>query len=336
MTNSPTPWPRSGQTSRSGTRCGWDSTRAQIPRRVSVRQVLYADDLFSKRYASMLERIKADHSRVPNPLGEFGKVLPGPAGKVASHPIVYRPLLHMERRLTARSEDAAPHGFDATVLVNPTETTELTERSGSDRVRTLLPLLREPGQATRRRYGGVPTFVFLGGLDFPPNRDGLTWFLRNCRQEVLAAVPDFRLLLVGRGCEVRPAEAEGWGEHIRPVGWVDDLDEVLTTAAGLLSPLRIGSGIKIKVLEALARGLPVVATPHGVLGLEVGEDDGCLVGHARGTRGSAGPGGPARPERCAVDRRTSPLAAPIRPHRRRAYDDVLRLRRSARRGGGAS
>ena len=62
-----------------------------------------------------------------------------------------------------------------------------------------------------------------------------------------------------------------------PLGWVDDLDDVLLAGRGLISPLRIGSGIKIKVLEALARGLPVVATPHGVLGLDVGPDDGCLV-----------------------------------------------------------
>jgi glycosyltransferase involved in cell wall biosynthesis len=44
-----------------------------------------------------------------------------------------------------------------------------------------------------------------------------------------------------------------------------------------LSPLRMGSGTKIKVLEALARGLPVVATPQGVLGLGVGRAQGCLV-----------------------------------------------------------
>ena len=41
--------------------------------------------------------------------------------------------------------------------------------------------------------------VFLGGLDFAPNRDGLTWFLGTFRDEVLAAVADFRLLVVGRG-----------------------------------------------------------------------------------------------------------------------------------------
>ncbi len=300
----------------------WDTMRlgqyaGQVPRQAGVRQVLYADDLFSKRYASMLERIKTDPSRVANPLGEFGKVLPGPAGKIAAHPLVYRPLLHVERRLTARSEDAAPHGFDATVLVNPTETTELTERSGSDRVRTLLPLLREPGEATRR-FAGLPTFVFLGGLDFPPNRDGLTWFLRNCRPAVLAAVPDFRLLLVGRGCEVRPAEADGLG--------------------GARPARRLGGG---PGRGADHGGGPAVPAAHrkwhqdqGVGGAGPRTAGGRhparrartrrrrrrrMSGRTRrrGTRGAPGRGGPARAECRAVDGRTQQLAAPVRPGRGR-------------------
>ncbi len=211
-----------------------------------------------------------------NPLGEFGQMLPGLARRLAATPVVYRPLLALEQRLTGRSEERAPADFDATILVNPTETEELTRRSGSSTVRTLLPLLREPARA-ERRFDGSPTFVFLGGLDFPPNRDGLTWFLRECRQPVLAALPDFRLLVIGRATHDLPPEADAWQGRVQPLGWVDDLDGRLATAAGLISPLRIGSGIKIKVLEALARGLPVVATPHGVLGLDVGPDDGCLV-----------------------------------------------------------
>ncbi|GAA1850656.1 glycosyltransferase [Microlunatus capsulatus] len=306
----------------------WDTMRTgqyarRLPRR---RRVLYADDLFSERYATMLRRIRADSSRLDNPLGEFAKVLPGVAGRLAAHQAVHVPLLRLERRLTARSEAAAPGHFDATVLVNAAEAEELTRRSGDPHVRTLLPLLREP-RAAERHHDGTATFVFLGGLDFPPNRDGLRWFLGTCRESVLAQVPDFRLLVVGRGSEQLPEEAAAWGDRVQPLGWVDDLDAVLAGAAGLLSPLRIGSGIKIKVLEALSRGLPVVATPHGVLGLDVGPDDGCLVGdgpaalaallaRARTTGENARLSSAAR---AAWRRRFAPDVAA------RAYDEVLGL-----------
>lgn len=256
----------------------WDTMRTgqyarELPRR---KRVLYADDLFSKRYATMLERIEQDPTRVSNPLGEFAKMLPRPAARFAADPRVYRPLLHFEKQRTARTENMAPRDFDATLLVNADETAELTRRTGADTIRTVLPLLPDPDRGPRR-FDGTSTFVFLGGLDFPPNRDGLAWFLTHCREAVLATVPDFRLLVVGRGSENLLPEAGAWGEHVRPLGWVDDLDDVLLSAAALISPLRIGSGTKIKVLEALSRGLPVVATPHGVLGLDVGRTDGCLV-----------------------------------------------------------
>jgi glycosyltransferase involved in cell wall biosynthesis len=256
----------------------WDTMRTgQYARWLGRKpRVLYADDLFSKRYASMLERIDRDPSTISDPLGEFGKLLPGAVGRVVGRKAVYRRLLQLERLLTARSEDRAPALFDATFLVNAQEAAELHDRTGDPTIGTLLPLLREPGMR-ERRWDGRPVFVFLGGLDFAPNRDGLTWFLGTFRDQVLAAIPDFRLLVVGRGSANLPVEAAAWGEHVQALGWVDDLDEVLGSCTALLSPLRVGSGTKIKVLEALARGLPVVATPAGVLGLPVGPHDGCLV-----------------------------------------------------------
>lgn len=262
----------------------WDTMRTgQYARRLGRKpRVLYADDLFSKRYASMLERLDRDPAggrdgaKVADPLGEFGKLLPGAAARVVGRRSVYRRLLQLERTLTARSEERAPAEFDATFLVNAQEAAELHERTGNPSVGTLLPLLPEPA-VRARRWDGRPVFVFLGGLDFAPNRDGLTWFLGTFREQVLAAVPDFRLLVVGRGSANLPAEAAAWGERVQALGWVDDLDEVLGSCAALLSPLRVGSGTKIKVLEALARGLPVVATPAGVLGLPVGRPEGALV-----------------------------------------------------------
>ncbi len=256
----------------------WDTMRVGQYARVLPRhrRVLYADDLFSKRYASMIRQLRTDPDALGNPLGEFGKVLPAAARGVVARPLIHRPLLEIERRLTYRSEDAAPRHFDATILVNPDETTELRARTGDSSVETLLPLLPQPA-ARPRTYDGRPSFVFLGGLDFPPNRDGLTWFLTDCREAVLDALPDFELLLVGRGSDTPPEAARAWGDHVRPLGWVPDLDSVLLSAAALLSPLRVGSGIKIKVLEALSRGLPVVGTEQGVLGLGVDSDAGCLV-----------------------------------------------------------
>jgi glycosyltransferase involved in cell wall biosynthesis len=60
-------------------------------------------------------------------------------------------------------------------------------------------------------------------------------------------------------------------------GYVPDLDDLMARSCALLVPLRFGSGIKIKVLEALARGVPVLSTPVGAEGIETGVDCGVLV-----------------------------------------------------------
>jgi hypothetical protein len=240
------------------------------------RKLLYADDLFSERYSSML-RDSQTRELSGNPGGEFKKLLPRPLGALLGNPRVYRPLLRLERGLVAASEERQPRWFDATYLVGAGEAARLRERCPGSHIETLPPLLREPRQLYRRAPT-APVFTFLGGFDYAPNLDGMSWFLEVCRDVVLAALPDVQIQVVGAGTERGLPQAAAWGDRVRFLGWVDDLDAVLGNSVALLSPLRTGSGVKIKVLEALARGLPVVATPSGVQGIEADESTGCLVG----------------------------------------------------------
>ena len=123
----------------------WDTMRTgQYARQLGrKRRVLYADDLFSKRYATMVERIENDPSKVADPLGEFGKLLPRGVARIVGRKSVYRRLLQLEQRMTSRSEDRAPDVFDGTFLVNAQESDELFQRTGNPTIGTLLPLLRD-------------------------------------------------------------------------------------------------------------------------------------------------------------------------------------------------
>jgi glycosyltransferase involved in cell wall biosynthesis len=258
----------------------WDTVRTgqytpAMPRR---RRVLYVDDLFSERYAAMLRDLDGESGA--NPGGEFQKLLPGPARRLLASPRVHRPLLRLERDLVARSETRQPHWFDRSLLISAEETALLRDRTDAAAqglcIETLPPLLRDPGRLARGPVG-EPRFTFLGGFDYAPNRHGLDWFLIHCRDDVLATLPQVAIDVVGAGTERGLAAASAWGDRVRFHGWADDLGAVLGRAAALLSPLRTGSGVKIKVLEALARGLPVVATPAGVRGIDATEASGCLV-----------------------------------------------------------
>jgi len=110
--------------------------------------------------------------------------------------------------------------------------------------------------------------LFLGKLDFRPNGDALTWFIR----EVMPSVGSARLFAVG-------AEPPGWlvaaGQHdarIAVTGYVADERPYFARAAALVLPLHTGGGSRLKVLVAMASGLPIISTRVGIEGLEVEPD----------------------------------------------------------------
>ncbi len=123
----------------------------------------------------------------------------------------------------------------------------------------------------------APTLVFSGTLDFRPNVDAVTWFVREVLPRVRGRRPDARLLVVGK----RPAPAlrrladEG---ALLLTGEVSDVRPYLAGAAVYVVPMRIGGGVRLKLLEALALELPVVSTrmgAEGLAGLRAGEH--CLM-----------------------------------------------------------
>lgn len=247
----------------------WDTVRmgqhAPTSGRCGARRVLYADDLFSVRYAAMLA--EADFGDAG---GQFAAVLPGPARRLLGNRHAQRSLLRCEQRLVARSEERQPAWFDRTLLVSDAEAQVLRDRlqprPEASRTTTLPPRLKTQ-DAVQTILTDRPVFTFIGGFGYAPNRQGLEWFLRSCRDAVLSRIPGLIINVVGPGTEEGLPAAEEWGDAIRFHGWVDDLDAILATSNALLSPLRSGSGIKIKVMEALSRGLPVVATSAGAQGI---------------------------------------------------------------------
>jgi glycosyltransferase involved in cell wall biosynthesis len=116
-----------------------------------------------------------------------------------------------------------------------------------------------------------PAAAFVGQLGWRPNVDGALWLGRKVWPLVRAARPDARLLLVGR--QPAPAVRELAGPDVDVTGTVPDVQPYLERASCTLAPLSAGGGSRLKILESLAAGRPVVSTSIGAEGL----DD--LVGH---------------------------------------------------------
>ncbi|MEM6282009.1 MAG: glycosyltransferase family 4 protein [Chloroflexota bacterium] len=118
--------------------------------------------------------------------------------------------------------------------------------------------------------------LFVGNYEYEPNRDAALWLAREIFPRVRESVPAARLWLVGNG---PTAEMQALAsEYIEVTGRVDDVCPYYTEATVFVCPLRVGAGIKNKVLEALAMGCPVVATPLSVDGIAVADGESYLRG----------------------------------------------------------
>jgi len=112
--------------------------------------------------------------------------------------------------------------------------------------------------------------VFVGGLDWYPNRDAATYFLREVWPRVQRDDPNTTVSFIGRD---PPPELTGHPDpRVRALGFVDDIRPIVEGAAVFICPMREGGGTRLKVLDALAMGKPLVSTAMGVEGINVIDD----------------------------------------------------------------
>jgi glycosyltransferase involved in cell wall biosynthesis len=115
--------------------------------------------------------------------------------------------------------------------------------------------------------------IFVANFAYEPNRSGLRFLLEGVFPRVWAELPEAKLMLVGAGLELPP----GGDERVEAVGFVEDLASAYTRASCAVVPLLQGGGTPLKFVEALAYGLPVVATRRAAAGLAVRDGEQCLL-----------------------------------------------------------
>ena len=102
-------------------------------------------------------------------------------------------------------------------------------------------------------------------MDFRPNVDAVLWFARHVLPRVRADVPDVCFFVVGQRPH-RRLDVLRRDPAVVLTGWVEDVRPYIAQAAVCVAPLRIGGGTRLKLLEAMAMGKPVVATHLGAEG----------------------------------------------------------------------
>jgi polysaccharide biosynthesis protein PslH len=182
--------------------------------------------------------------------------------------LLKRAFLRQQWRKFDQFERAAFRRADRVVAVSEDDARLIREQFGQDAVDVV------DNGIDREYFGQTPTvkraarsILFLGALDWRPNLDAVDLLLGNIFPRVRALEPQAQLLIVGRN------PPTGLVERVRGHGGVTlhanvaDVRPFLAESGVMAVPLRIGGGSRLKILEALACGLPVVSTQVGAEGL---------------------------------------------------------------------
>ena len=111
--------------------------------------------------------------------------------------------------------------------------------------------------------------MYVGFLGWEPNTQGLLWFIEQVWPVLVERHPGLCFDIVGKGPDLRLQQAAAQWDGITLRGFVPDLQEIYNDSRVSVAPLLFGSGMKVKVLDAMARGMPTVTTSVGAEGIEM-------------------------------------------------------------------
>jgi polysaccharide biosynthesis protein PslH len=122
------------------------------------------------------------------------------------------------------------------------------------------------------------TFLILGSMGWAPYVQALLWFLNHVWQDFHTFRPEYRLQIVGSNPpdEIRAFHGRF---NVDVLGFVEDVLPVMHESAAMIVPLKSGSGMRVKIIEAMAAELPIITTSVGCEGIPIEHERDCLIGN---------------------------------------------------------
>ena len=178
-------------------------------------------------------------------------------------------------------EKRALTAVDSVIAIS-TADAQAFERLAGVRAVVVPTFIERPATGVRTESTEAKSLAYTGLLAWQPNALGLDWFCKDVWPLVRATLPDATLTIAGPGLRKTPegtlAVPSLWqAPGITTVGYVDDLEDVYRKSVAVIAPIIGGSGVRMKLLEAMRAGMPTVTTTDGAAGLDVQDGREMLI-----------------------------------------------------------
>lgn len=181
----------------------------------------------------------------------------------------------LNRQITRQFEKWMYSPYRRTVVLTEEDATELSGINSQLELSVIPNGIDLDDFQSENRVREEAILLFVGNYEYPPNHDAALILARNIFPEVLKAIPEAKLQLVGNAPSDEMRQLGN--EHIEITGRVARVQDYLASATVFVCPLRVGAGIKNKVLEALAMAIPIIATPLSVEGISANHGEHLLI-----------------------------------------------------------
>ena len=212
------------------------------------------------------------------------KILERMSGNI---PWYLRPFANFEARKIKQFEGKIVTEFDHTLSVTENDRIALlsavnSRANGKIQVEpaiSVVPIAVNPNEISPVQLQEKSKKILtLGSLHYPPNADGIRWFIEQVYPRIRGKKPDANLTIIGKN---PPADfiqfAEQNPEHVSVTGYAPDLEPYLKDTSVLVIPVRAGGGMRVRILEGLAYGQAIVTTTVGLEGIEAKSGKEVLV-----------------------------------------------------------
>ena len=211
-------------------------------------------------------------ARIPCVLVEYEPGLRAAPYLKKSLPLLIRSALHrLDRKAWQKYEQAIIRQAQTVVVFTASDKKALAPFLQRTPARVIPIGIDIPQHSANPAGSDPPSLVFVGNFLHPPNIDAAQWLMQDIFPRLQNEFPSLKLVIVGD--HPTPALKRFANDYINLTGHVPDVAPYLNDAAVFVAPMQTGGGMRVKVLEALAAGKAVVATPLAAEGLAVTDGD---------------------------------------------------------------